>query len=101
MAIMILLLKFLKNSIHILHRRNRMKKSDLLMVGIILTVLGACFSIFGAVTLNYSEENWLDSYSETVYPYRAFSLPLLFLGIVILAIGLGILGRIRMTKEGA
>jgi hypothetical protein len=78
-----------------------MKRADFLMIGIILTVLGACFSIAGAATLNYSEVHWLGSTSEDVYPYRGFSMPILILGIVMLAIGLGILGRTKMIQEGA
>jgi len=81
-----------------------MKKADYQMVGYILTVIGACLLAAAIFTFLYGEPHidymgHVHDYND--YPYRSSFMPLLIVGLVLLAVGLGVIWRVKQIGAKA
>jgi uncharacterized membrane protein len=64
-----------------------MRYSDLKLLGKICAVVGFLSILFAIFAYFYMEEPWWGIGYWVQYPYRDYAIPLVFLGIVLLAIG--------------
>jgi len=76
-----------------------MKQSDLKLLKNGSFAIGLLSILFGFIAYFYEERQYWGYW--VVYPYREYAFPLLFLGIVFLALGLVASSQFEETKEKA